>query len=83
MGRYSHANSSGPLGVVAQSRYEKKVASGGGLGDSYNALYGGVQYFIHGDKLKLMAGAEWSRLDGGAGDSYDGVTLLTGVRVSF
>jgi hypothetical protein len=83
VGRYSFANSTGPLGVVGQTRYEKKVATGGGLGDSYNALYGGVQYFIYGDRLKLMAGAEWSRLDGNTGDTYDGVTLLTGVRMSF
>ena len=83
VGRYSHATSTGPLGVVGQARYERNVAAAAGLGDSYNALYGGVQYFIHGDKLKLMAGAEWSRLDGDNGDSYDGVTLLTGIRFSF
>lgn len=83
VGRYSHANSSGPLGVVGQTRYEKKVATHGGLGDSYDAIYGGVQYFIYGDKLKLMAGTEWSRLHGDTGDSYDGFTFLTGVRVSF
>ncbi len=81
--RYSHANSSGPLGVVGQTRYEKKVATNGGLGDSYDAIYGGVQYFIYGDKLKLMAGTEWSRLHGDTGDSYDGFTFLTGIRVSF
>lgn len=83
VGRYSFANSTGPFGVVAQSRYEKKVATGGGIGDSYNAFYGGIQYFIHGDNLKLLAGAEWSRLDGESGDTYDGVTLLAGVRASF
>ncbi|MES2924908.1 MAG: porin [Verrucomicrobiota bacterium] len=83
VGRYSFASSTGPLGVVGQSRYERTVATGGGLGDCYNALYGGVQYFIYGDRLKLMAGAEWSRLDGSTGDTYDEVTLLTGVRMSF
>ena len=58
-----------------------------GVDDFYDglihAIYGGVQYFIYGDKLKLMAGAEWSRLNGDTGDSYDGFTFLTGVRVSF
>jgi phosphate-selective porin OprO and OprP len=83
VGRYSHANSSGPLGVVGQTRYEKKVATNGGLGNSYDAIYGGVQYFIYGEKLKLMAGTEWSRLDGDTGDSYDGFSVLTGIRVSF
>lgn len=83
VGRYSYANSEGPLGVQGQSRYERKVASNKGLGDSYNAIYGGAQYFIYGDKLKLMAGAEWAWLDNEKGDSYDGVTLLTGIRFSF
>ncbi len=83
VGRYSYANSEGPLGVQGQSRYERKVATNKGLGDSYNAIYGGVQYFIYGDKLKLMAGAEWAWLDGEKGDPYDGYTLLTGVRFSF
>ena len=83
VGRYSHANSAGPLGVVGQSRYERTVASNKGRGDAYNALYGGAQYFIYGDKLKLMAGAEWARLENDKGDSYDGFTLLTGVRFSF
>lgn len=83
VGRYSYANSEGPLGVQGQSRYERKVADNKGLGDSYNAIYGGAQYFIYGDKLKLMAGIEWSWLNNDTGDSYDGYTLLTGIRFSF
>lgn len=82
VGRYSYANSSGPLGVVAQKRYESSVAANGGRGDSYHSFYGGAQYFIHGDKLKLMAGAEWATLNGNGG-AYDGVTLLSGIRFSF
>lgn len=82
VGRYSYANSSGPLGVIAQRRYESTVAGNGGRGDSYHSIYGGAQYFIHGDKLKLMAGAEWATLNGN-GEAYDGITLLTGVRLSF
>jgi phosphate-selective porin OprO and OprP len=83
VGRYSYAHSEGPLGVVGQSRYERKEATGGGLGDTYHALYGGLQYFVYGDKLKLMAGAEWARIENEAGDTYDGVTLLSGIRLSF
>lgn len=82
VGRYSHANSSGPLGVLGQSRYERTVADNSGRGDVYNSFYGGIQYFIYGDKLKLMAGAEWSHL-GGNGEAYDGLTLLSGIRLSF
>ncbi len=83
VGRYSYANSDGPLGVSGQTRYEKKVAANAGLGDAYHSIYGGAQYFIYGDKLKLLAGAEWARLENDLGDSYDGFTLLTGIRLSF
>lgn len=83
VGRYSYANSEGPLGVVGQSRYEKTVATGSALGDSYNSVYAGAQYFIYGDKLKLMAGAEWSQIHNDAGNTYEGYTLLSGIRLSF
>ena len=82
VGRYSYTNSAGPLGVIAQSRYEKPLASGGARGENYNAFYGGIQYFIYGDKLKVLAGAEWVQLKGN-GEAYQGTTLLTGIRFSF
>ncbi len=83
VGRYSYATSDGSLGVIGQTRYEKPVSANSARGDTYHAIYGGAQYFIYGDKLKLMAGAEWARLSGGSGESYDGYTLLTGIRLSF
>lgn len=82
VGRYSYANSAGPQGVISQSRYEKPLATGSARGDNYNAFYGGIQYFIYGDKLKVLAGAEWARLKGN-GEAYQGTTLLTGIRFSF
>jgi len=82
VGRYSFASSTGPLGVVGQTRYERTVATASGRGDTYNALYGGVQYFIYGDKLKLLAGTEWARISGRS-EAYDGFTFLTGARLSF
>lgn len=83
VGRYSYANSAGPDGVVAQPRYEARVDDNAARGDAYHSLYAGAQYFIYGDKLKLMAGAEWARLAHDGGESYDGFTLLTGIRLSF
>jgi phosphate-selective porin OprO and OprP len=83
VGRYSFASSGGPIGVSGQSRYERTVAANSGLGDIYHSIYGGVQYFIHGTKLKLMAGAEYAWIQGEPADSYDGLTLLTGLRISF
>ena len=69
--------------MQGQSRYERKVAPTKASATPINAIYGGAQYFIYGDKLKLMAGAEWAWLDDEKGDSYDGFTLLTGIRFSF
>ena len=48
------------------------------------AAYLGFQYFIYGDKLKLLGGAEYASVDGGGdGGDYDGWTVLTGIRFSF
>jgi len=86
VGRYSFASGDGPDSVTAQSRYERAAPdlTGGGRGESYNAFYVGAQYFIYGDKLKLLAGAEYADVDGGGnGGDYNGWTYLTGVRFSF
>jgi phosphate-selective porin OprO and OprP len=82
VGRYSFATSEGDAGVRPQSRHE--TPAGALRGDSYHAFYLGGQYFIHGDKLKLMAGAEYAALgQNSSADRYDGYTFLTGLRLSF
>lgn len=86
VGRYSFSTGSGNNSLQAQSRYERRAPNltGSGRGDQYNAGYLGLQYFIYGDKLKLLAGAEYASLNGGGnGGDYDGWTFLTGVRLSF
>ncbi len=86
VGRYSFSAGDGPDSVVAQPRYERTATdlASGGRGDCYQAGYLGLQYFIQGDHLKLMAGAEYSHLSGAAkGGDFDSFTLLTGVRISF
>jgi len=82
VGRYSFAYGDGERSVRRQTRYESFVVDG--RGDEYQALYLGAQYFINGDKLKLLAGAEYADLSGGpSGLGYEGVTYLTGIRFSF
>lgn len=86
VGRYSFTTGDGPDSVIRQNRYEGEapLLTGGGRGDEYHALYLGAQYFIYGDKLKLMAGGEYAHLDGGGnGGDYEGVTWLTGLRFYF
>lgn len=86
VGRYSFSTGDGSNSIQAQSRYERRAPelTGSGRGDQYNAFYGGFQYFIYGDKLKVLGGAEYATVDGGGnGGDYDGWTVLTGVRFSF
>ncbi len=61
VGRYQYAYGDNDS-LRAQSRYERQVSdlTDGGYGSSYNAIYGGINYFICEDKLKLMAGLEYS-----------------------
>ncbi len=88
VGRYQLGVSDGDTGLSAQSRYERRV--GGGAGETYNALYLGLNYFlfdgVNVDKkpeqkhrLKLMGGVEYANMDGPTG--YDGWTALAGLRV--
>jgi phosphate-selective porin OprO and OprP len=82
VGRYTYSRSDGPTGVRPQGRYE--FPAGALRGDTYHAIYLGGQYFIHGDKLKLMAGTEYAALgQSSTSDRYDGYTFLTGLRLSF
>ena len=86
VGRYSYANGDGDLSLRTQNRYENRVYGDAatGRGDSYNAIYLGAQYFINGDKLKFLAGAGYSQLDGGpANREFEGVTYDAGIRFSF
>jgi len=82
VGRYSYSASEGATGVRPQNRYE--TPAGALRGDSYHAFYLGGQYFIYGDKLKLLAGAEYTLLgQNDSGDRHDGFTALVGLRLSF
>jgi len=86
VGRYTFSIGDGPDSVIAQSRYEREAPSltGGGRGDQYQAGYLGLQYFIYGDKLKLLGGVEYASLHGGGnGGDYEGWTALTGIRFYF
>lgn len=86
VGRYTFSTGNGADSVQAQSRYERRAPdlTGSGKGDQYQAAYVGLQYFIYGDKLKVLAGAEYASVNGGGnGGDYDGWTYLTGIRFSF
>ena len=79
--KYQFATADTANGLTAARRYEREV--GGGSGDTYNAGYVGVNYYLYGDKLKLMTGFEYAKLDGGTGAGYEGWSVISGVRLSF
>lgn len=68
---------------VRLGRYDNAVT--GGRGDQYHEIYGGLNYFIYGHKLKVQTGLAYGHMrdranDGGA---YDGITWTTALRFNF
>ena len=70
-------------GIVTLNRQEKTV--GKFTGDTYNAAYLGLNYYLYGQKLKIMAGEQFADLTGGTGAAagYRGWTTLVGLRLYF
>lgn len=68
-------------GVAITNRQEKTV--GTYTGDTLNSAYLGLNYYIYGHKLKLMAGEQYTNLSGGAGAKagYNGWTTIVGLRM--
>jgi len=82
--RYHLAASDDDSGLRLQKRYDRAADNlGTDDGDLYHGIYGGLNYYINSDKLKVMAGVEYSNMDLDDGDSYSGVTFLGGVRIYF
>ena len=75
---YSHANEEDGLNV--QRRYEA-AASGKLSGDEYHAFYLGLNWYLCGDKLKILNGVEYSEIDGF--DEADYWSFFSGVRMHF
>lgn len=78
VGRLQFASASEAEGLRLQKRYER--LPGDLRGEDYRAGYFGVNYFLRGHHLKLMAAVEIARMDPGA---FDGRTYFTGVRMYF
>ena len=85
VGRFQMAVSDDANDLSLPSRYEGLAPNmGDRRGDSYMATYLGVNYYIYGNKLKIMTGVEYSTMDGGTGGGdFDGYTFMTGLRFNF
>jgi phosphate-selective porin OprO and OprP len=81
--RYQLGLASESDGISTLNRQQKTV--GIFTGDTYNACYLGLNYYVYGHRLKLMFGEEYVRLSGGTGPSagYSGWTTLVGLRLFF
>ncbi|HVL78740.1 MAG TPA: porin [Sphingomicrobium sp.] len=81
-GRYTFLKSEYRNGLRL-ARYENVTTRG--RGDLYHELYGGLNYYIHGHRLKAQTGLTWANMrdranDGGA---YEGWTWTSALRVSW
>lgn len=84
--RYQFANSDGIDGLQVQNRYERQVPklTGEGRGDRYHAGYLGLNWYLYGNRLKVMTGVEYSDMRGGDnGGDFDGWTGFAGIRLFF
>jgi phosphate-selective porin OprO/OprP len=86
-GRLQFGSSEAPNGLSLPSRYEASAPSKSkdkkgnpDKGNTYTSLYAGLNYYLYGNKLKIMNGIEFSNLGGG---DYAGYTFLSGLRMYF
>lgn len=91
VGRFQIAKSVDQSGLSLPGRYESiansyNPATIDKKGDTYEAAYLGLDYYLYGHKSKLMAGIEWSNLQGQSGDAkkdFNGYTISAGYRMNF
>jgi len=82
--RYTYAGSDSEGGIRLASRYERRVDNlETDRGDDYHSFYLGANYYIYGDKLKLMTGVEYSTADLRDGSEWGSWTWIGGVRFYF
>jgi phosphate-selective porin OprO/OprP len=77
--QYGHGSQDNTIGLL--NRQDSTV--GKFTGDEYNAAYLGFNYFIYGNKVRLMAGTEYFDLSGGTGAHADnsGWNTMVGFRI--
>lgn len=81
--RYTHTGSESGNGIRLHPRYERRAAPINDRGDRYDAVYLGLNYYICGDRLKLMFGTEYAALGAPEDPGWHGWSWLTGVRLFF
>ncbi|MCE9520429.1 MAG: hypothetical protein K8R87_12860 [Verrucomicrobia bacterium] len=80
--QYAHGDNDG---LKLQTRYESYapgIQDTKGIGSEYNAAYVGLNWYLYGNKLKVMTGLEYSDMSGGP-KNFSGWTSFSGLRVAF
>ncbi len=79
--RYQYGTAEQRNGIALLNRQDKTVGSF--TGDSYHSVYLGLNYYIYGQKCKLMLGEQFDDLTGGTGiqAGFRGWTTLAGFRM--
>lgn len=83
--RYQYLASNASDGVSLQRRYEREAPDlPTSRGNHYQAVYGGINYYLYKDRMKIMGGLEYSHMNlGGGGGNYNQITLFGAFRVWF
>ncbi len=72
VGRLTYARAEGTDNLQLNSRFVRSGNHGGavnsGRGDEHYSAYAGLNFYLHGDKSKIMTGIEYDNLDTSAGD---------------
>ncbi|MDI6401374.1 hypothetical protein QLX67_05150, partial [Balneolaceae bacterium ANBcel3] len=79
-----YENASADTGVaIGHNRYADRVPSIYRAGEDYFAVYAGVNYYVFGDNLKFMLGAELAENSGPGNESGQAITVVSGFRMQF
>jgi phosphate-selective porin OprO/OprP len=79
--RYTYMQ--GDDNALRLARYENRVVSG--KGDRYNEFYAGLNWLLHGHRLKFQTGVQYATMDDRKNDGgkYDGWQVVSGIRISW
>ena len=90
VGRYQYQGSDNAQGIRLYSRYVRRADDAlniglpnGGRGDEHHSFYTGLNYYISGSRMKIMAGIQYDDITSGGDDIYNGLSLFAAFRSYF
>lgn len=90
VGRYQYQGSDNAQGIRLYSRHVRRADDAlniglpnGGRGDEHHSFYTGLNYYISGNRIKIMAGIQYDDITSGGDDIYNGLSLFAAFRSYF